>query len=75
MWNIFTGSVHLQKLYGRRWRKGLTGVEKVVYEMMMYGIGKIGKDETRVLWLLVNCVKESLWDVRNILILGKNVSG
>lgn len=51
--------------------KGLTGVENVSFEMMMFGLCAVGKSEKRTLWLLANCVKESLWDVRNILIFRK----
>lgn len=48
--------------------EGLTGVKTLTYEMVLYGLWKLGKREGRALWILVNCVKECLWDVRNILV-------
>lgn len=48
--------------------KGLTGVEGITYEMIVYGMCNLEEMKMRVLWLLVNCVKECLWDVRNILV-------
>lgn len=48
--------------------KVLTWVEGITYEMIVYGLCNLGETKRRVLWLLVNCVKECLWDVRNILV-------
>lgn len=31
----------------------------------MFGLYKIGKNEEQALWMLVNCVKENLWDIDN----------
>ncbi|OCT68823.1 hypothetical protein XELAEV_18040120mg [Xenopus laevis] len=46
--------------------KGLTGVELLSYGMMMYGLSKVECEKGRVLWFVVNCVKEALWDSRNV---------
>ncbi|OCT59565.1 hypothetical protein XELAEV_18000987mg [Xenopus laevis] len=46
--------------------KGLTDVECLTYEMVMFGLCGLNHDKARVLWFLVNCVKETLWDSRNL---------
>ena len=53
--------------------KGLTGVEDLTYEMVVYGLCDLGDEKMRLFWLLVNCVKECLWDVRNILVFRSEV--
>ncbi|OCT93502.1 hypothetical protein XELAEV_18011179mg [Xenopus laevis] len=53
--------------------KELTGVQILTFNMMSYGLCNIEGKQARILWLLVSCVKEVLWDVRNILIFNKTV--
>lgn len=53
--------------------EGLTGVNSVTYEMVLYGLCDLGRNEERLLWIVVNCIKECLWDVRNILIFKQEV--
>ncbi|OCT73429.1 hypothetical protein XELAEV_18036406mg [Xenopus laevis] len=51
--------------------KGLTGVQLLTFHMMLYGLCDIDKKQSQILWLIVNCIKEVLWDVRNILVFNK----
>ncbi|OCT66070.1 hypothetical protein XELAEV_18042324mg [Xenopus laevis] len=64
------------------WRKlgyfvvGLTGVQFLTLNMFLFGlcdVKSMTKQQERVLWLLMGCVKEVLWDVRNILVFRKEV--
>ncbi|OCT86411.1 hypothetical protein XELAEV_18020093mg [Xenopus laevis] len=51
--------------------KGLTDIECLKYEMVMFGLCGLNHDKARVLWFLVNCVKETLWDSRNLYVFKK----
>lgn len=54
----FYGHVDLQGMC-----EELTGVKGLTYEAVLFGL--CSKKE-RVLWLFLTCVKEVLWDVRNL---------
>lgn len=53
------------------WRKrsalcrDFTGVRMLTYEIAMFGLCCLGRENYRVLWLLLTCVKE-VWDTRNL---------
>ena len=53
--------------------KGLTGVDVLTYEMVLYGLSDLTWNEERLLWIVVNCVKECLWDVRNIFVFRQEI--
>ncbi|OCT91045.1 hypothetical protein XELAEV_180196641mg, partial [Xenopus laevis] len=46
--------------------KGITGIEFLTYNMMMFGLGVCNKEMANVLWYIMCCVKEALWDTRNV---------
>ncbi|OCT56552.1 hypothetical protein XELAEV_18004693mg [Xenopus laevis] len=47
-------------------QKKLKGVQLLTFNMMLYGLCDIDKKPSQILWLIVNCIKEVLWDIRNI---------
>uniref|UniRef100_A0A1B8XSM5 Reverse transcriptase zinc-binding domain-containing protein n=1 Tax=Xenopus tropicalis TaxID=8364 RepID=A0A1B8XSM5_XENTR len=53
----------------------LCGLETVTWGTIMFGLGVADKVKSRVLWLLLGCIKEILWDVRNLLIFKNQVIG
>lgn len=55
--------------------KGLTGVERMSFDVMMFGLYNTEKNEWRLLWTLVNRVEESRWDGRNLVVCRKKGSG
>ncbi|XP_031759939.1 uncharacterized protein LOC116411581 [Xenopus tropicalis] len=75
--HLFWGCV-----YAREVRDGLKplfrelcGLETVTWGTIMFGLGVANKVKSRVLWLLLGCIKEVLWDVRNLLIFKNQVIG
>ncbi|OCT75151.1 hypothetical protein XELAEV_18034141mg [Xenopus laevis] len=52
----------------------LFGVRFITWEIMMHGLYSLNKITIRALWLFLACLKEVLWDVRNVLFLKKKKS-
>lgn len=44
----------------------LTGVSVINWRVALLGMGACGRIKERILWLVMACVMESLWDFRNI---------
>ncbi|CAH2327940.1 hypothetical protein XELAEV_18042324mg [Pelobates cultripes] len=47
---------------------GLTGISVFSYEVLLFGLCKLDKEKERVLWILMACIKETLWDARNLFV-------
>ncbi|OCT79708.1 hypothetical protein XELAEV_18026517mg [Xenopus laevis] len=61
---------YAKTIWGRMGKliKGLTGIELLTYNMMLFGLCGLTEEKARVLWIIVNCIKEVLWDIRNMCI-------
>lgn len=73
--HVFWECRYAKKIWNRMEKmvKGLTGVDRITYEIVLYGLCDLGKNEERLLWIVVNYIKECLWDVRNILVFRQEV--
>ncbi|OCT78691.1 hypothetical protein XELAEV_18029778mg [Xenopus laevis] len=73
--HVFWNCMYAKEVWKRmgKMMKELTGVQILTFNMTLYGLCNIEGKQARILWLLVNCVKEVLWDVQNILIFNKTV--
>lgn len=49
----------------------LTGVKVLSYNIVMFGLCSMGRERDRIQWLLMACVKEVLWDIRNLYVYRK----
>lgn len=47
--------------------KELTGQASLSYELVLYGLGmNCNANKERTLWRIINCVKEAMWENRNL---------
>ncbi|OCT68828.1 hypothetical protein XELAEV_18040128mg [Xenopus laevis] len=73
--HVFWECNYAKVIWGRMGNliKGLTEVELLTYNMMLFGLCGLTGEKARVLWILVNCIKEVLWDVRNMYVFRNSV--
>ncbi|OCT68824.1 hypothetical protein XELAEV_18040122mg [Xenopus laevis] len=70
VWMSVHGCLHTRVFQRRRKlvnKNGeLTAIESFSYSLMFYGLGNLSEEKSRILWCIVNCIKEALWDTRNM---------